>query len=800
MDERYHTVEEAADVTFNWLFEDPSKQTSSNLMLHYPFRGWLASGHGIFHISGKPGSGKSTLMKFICNHPQTKRELGKWSGEKTLVFASFFFWKPGSSMQRSLLGLVRSLLYRVLYQCPEIIQEIFPQYWDSSQYYHWSTPPLIHIENKEVLDGFNGLLQNTKIFENHRFCFFVDGLDEFQEAFRSYPDLVASLQDWVKVSGGHLKLCVSSRELPTFLDGFTVDQRIRLQDLTMGDIHNLAEQSLTQSRHFLILQKDHPTRCRELIRKITDKSDGVFLWVILTLKTLREGLESRDSLTDIARKLDAIPQELEEFFSFILESVPNANREKAYCSLAYALGISKSAAPFSALGSDPSFDVMFATRCLFRWSFINDYVDRRDFANHLAFQCLSGEEVEKRLDATVAQIQDRCKGLLELTSRKGRINSVSTYVAFMHRSIPEFLEDYLVTDAILKYTRHFDFGDAQIQTFLAVTKSIRFTELCRFHNLTLWDELKYLVNCVRLSDGTDKSLHFRELDNLDEALLSRYGESYADFRKSGWKKYYSTYWAHPSLLTPLSAASHEFFFEYIVWKVQRRPQLIKAAQGTEIAQATMDGCYSANDEGSPVTLERSVASLRAIFKLGVEPSHLTNHAAYESMTLWELLLQRLCCYKPSAHIWGAIHVMLENGADPPTWEYKKHEKDICIELKVGERRHILREHSTEGWDRRYIPRSMKELGATATLKDFMDMHGVENEDILLLLAREGDEMNKVAEEVAVVEDSEVTSEHLESIDSGSSSFSLLAYSLATTRNIADPFLKSPVLPWTIVGE
>jgi hypothetical protein len=44
------------------------------------FISWLSSGEGIFHISGKLGSGKSTLMKFLCEHKHTKVELQKWAG------------------------------------------------------------------------------------------------------------------------------------------------------------------------------------------------------------------------------------------------------------------------------------------------------------------------------------------------------------------------------------------------------------------------------------------------------------------------------------------------------------------------------------------------------------------------------------------------------------------------------------------------------------------------------------------------------------------------------------------------
>lgn len=45
-----------------------------------PFLRWLSSGNGIFHISGKLGSGKSTLMKFLCDHERTTVELQKWAG------------------------------------------------------------------------------------------------------------------------------------------------------------------------------------------------------------------------------------------------------------------------------------------------------------------------------------------------------------------------------------------------------------------------------------------------------------------------------------------------------------------------------------------------------------------------------------------------------------------------------------------------------------------------------------------------------------------------------------------------
>lgn len=39
------------------------------------FTNWLSSGEGVFHISGKLGSGKSTLMKYLGDHPRTLANL-----------------------------------------------------------------------------------------------------------------------------------------------------------------------------------------------------------------------------------------------------------------------------------------------------------------------------------------------------------------------------------------------------------------------------------------------------------------------------------------------------------------------------------------------------------------------------------------------------------------------------------------------------------------------------------------------------------------------------------------------------
>jgi hypothetical protein len=78
---RYDSVEEAHLKTFEWILSeqvdkaDPERQAAKKL-----FTSWLASGSGIFHISGKLGAGKSTLMKFFCEHDRILELLKEWAG------------------------------------------------------------------------------------------------------------------------------------------------------------------------------------------------------------------------------------------------------------------------------------------------------------------------------------------------------------------------------------------------------------------------------------------------------------------------------------------------------------------------------------------------------------------------------------------------------------------------------------------------------------------------------------------------------------------------------------------------
>jgi hypothetical protein len=208
-------------------YEIPEEDLKRMTQARECFVDWLEHGEGIFHIAGKPGSGKSTLMKYLCRHHQTEQHLRLWAGNDALVLAKFFFWKPGSSLQKSLKGLVRGLLYCLLSESPDLIPTAFPVQWDMSSYREKFV-----FEQQEIEAAFDTIISCQQAHRGYKFAFFIDGLDEFEG---NHAELIRKLHKWTK-KFQHMKICVSSREWAIFQELFGDCPKWKLQDLTFSDI------------------------------------------------------------------------------------------------------------------------------------------------------------------------------------------------------------------------------------------------------------------------------------------------------------------------------------------------------------------------------------------------------------------------------------------------------------------------------------------------------------------------------------------------------------------------------------
>lgn len=356
MGSRIDSIEEAHIKTFRWLLEDetsnsqflPTGDTDDpwfsgivdslkediplRLKIRKDFTNWLSHGKGVFHISGKPGAGKSTLMKYLAESSEVRKHLGAWTGEKELTFAHFFFWRHGTEFQKSLQGLLRSLLYSVLDQHPNLAPMVFPTQWMEASK---SPGKTLHFRRSEIQNAFRVLTETPEIFRRHKFAFFVDGLDEFE----GHDDtLVKTLFEWAHSGSENIKICVSSRELPIFQQRFSKCLKFRLHEVTYYDIFLFVYDTLRNNEDVKFLS--NPQDVAHLGRVIVQRAECVFLWASLILRLVERGFLLEESIKDIGRSINVLPSELDKLFQVIFDSIktgPDKSlRRKAMRTLSFA--------------------------------------------------------------------------------------------------------------------------------------------------------------------------------------------------------------------------------------------------------------------------------------------------------------------------------------------------------------------------------------------------------------------------------------------------------------------------------
>ncbi|KAF7941879.1 uncharacterized protein EAE97_006716 [Botrytis byssoidea] len=419
--EREEIIADVYRGTFEWLFNDSHESTP------WPsFTRWLEHGSNIYWINGKAASGKSTLMRFICDHSKTKEFLENWSAPLPIVIAKFYFWNSGTLVQRSLSGLLRALLSQILEHCPDLLPVCFPQRW--AKIYTDSVRPFSEVNQKfhsmemeywsltELQAAMRSLVSQSP--QHFKLCLFVDGLDEYEgepSAITKYFSVLAQVP-W-------LKICVSSRPLLVFDDVFGSGPSLRLQDLTSTDINHYVKSSLQENVNYQHLCVEQPIEALTLIRNIVSRADGVFLWVRLVLQEIVRGLDNRDSLRDLQERMEIVPQDLEELFSSMLEKIEPFYRKKA----ASIFLIVRAANVHQR--SVKSLDTLML-------SFALDHGTSRFTDIKFKFQGL-----ELRNKEINDHLKVRCAGLLETVPKYSPgFEYLGHRVTYLHRSVREYLE------------------------------------------------------------------------------------------------------------------------------------------------------------------------------------------------------------------------------------------------------------------------------------------------------------------------------------------------------------------------
>lgn len=378
---RLEEISTAHKETCQWIFGQPQ-------YLNWMSEEALASHGGFFWIKGKPGAGKSTMMKYLL--------LRAKEASHGTVILSFFFHAPGIILEKSVIGMYRSLLHQLLYSkyiSPEakkpflgLAKGLQPQ--DGSV--AWTKRDLKNL-----------LSLTIKSLKSNRILILIDAVDECNQD--EVKDMTLFFQELGKSAVScrvNLRICLSSRHYPHISLDKGIEFIIEDQQEHQVDLERYVETELKGGRS-------------EPVQKIRDnickRASGVFLWVVLVVRALNEAFD-RGKISGLQKRLDEIPNGLDDHFTEIL-----TRDQKDKSSLIFSLQL-----------------ILFCCRDL----------RREELYSAVLFETTGSIEMDINWDLHSTTAMDRLilhvtKGLAE--SSKARSTKAKPYVSFIHESVRVFL-------------------------------------------------------------------------------------------------------------------------------------------------------------------------------------------------------------------------------------------------------------------------------------------------------------------------------------------------------------------------
>ncbi|KAK4161515.1 hypothetical protein QBC43DRAFT_189361, partial [Cladorrhinum sp. PSN259] len=416
MEHRYEAIRDAHKKTLRWIFSPSGTRTKRKKGDPISFLHWMESEDvdlDIYWVTGKPGSGKSTLMKFILDSDRTSQTLQKWADPRALLILSSYFWNSGNKMQTNRNGLLRRLLYEAVRQREDLALTTFQ---DRYRAYSLLGPFAMQDPwtDEELHHSLRRLVDAARATMN--VAIFIDGLDEFEGKPREVIALLDSLR------GPYTKLCVSSRAWPEFQEEYSKMPHLKMEDVNGPDINNYVDSKLVQHPRF---PKLNTALKQALIRDIRGKARGVFLWVYLVTGMLTDALTDGEKPEKLRGLIESLPEELSLLFDKIL--LPLENNPEDFRKTSQLLQIVQGARSQLSISA---IELHYAEE------------DDPEEIFRLPVRLLTREESQEKVDRIEWLVAARTKGLLEVVPASGWPRWYDKpRIEFSHRSISDYIKD-----------------------------------------------------------------------------------------------------------------------------------------------------------------------------------------------------------------------------------------------------------------------------------------------------------------------------------------------------------------------
>lgn len=481
---RRDSIPEAYTSTFSWFFTNGS-----------PFRAWLTNDHKVFWITGKAGSGKSTAMKYLTSHPRTMELLSACARSRKIILAQNYMWNPGLAIQHNKEGMLQEILFHILKADPDLVNVITKSRWHDGLETLERTDTWTSAELIEVL---HCIFEHS--LQRNYYCLFIDGLDEYEGEHARLIELISAIS-----THGNVKVCISSRPWNVFCNAFDkLHDKIYIHELTRGDIYTYITGELGK-----VLRVD--SLVEELISAIISKARGVFLWVYLVVRSLREGFEEGDSVEIMRHRVDEFPADLEHYFHHILRRLSKTYRRHTVQTLSLAVKI---------LGQDGVHRIRDCDSFLPFWLLGEGFLDPPSFAFEYLPHHANASRLHAMSEATRKHLNACCKDFLFVTEApqaqalhglQGCSLDNNHKVEFLHRTVYDFLRSPAIQELLnQEVPRHFH--DILFPVHVALTqnkvKGIHDEHFCQSCSRALCSAIKLVPS---IDDSLQTMIAFEEL-------------------------------------------------------------------------------------------------------------------------------------------------------------------------------------------------------------------------------------------------------------------------------------------------
>jgi len=275
----------------------------------------------VLWIKGKPGAGKSTLMKHALHHYEDIFA--------THLIAAYFFHARGDMLEKTPLGMLRSIVFQLVDKDDTLYKHFLPifrekRYSDGGSnengngnrrwQWQWQQPQL---------EDF--LVSVVKRRRTQRpLLLLVDALDECTDGdVREVVEFLELLSIHAVAAGTTLRICLSSRHYPHV----SIKSNLELTvDGTAGHCQDIAT----------YVGKRLRVCDNEIKAEVQKRAGGIFMWVAIVISLLNKAKDDGKKVDAMRRTLETVPDDLEKLFDNLL-SQDDASRAETIVLLQWVL-------------------------------------------------------------------------------------------------------------------------------------------------------------------------------------------------------------------------------------------------------------------------------------------------------------------------------------------------------------------------------------------------------------------------------------------------------------------------------